>query len=212
MGLDDGEGLLLFLGEAVLISLSGVMAPGPLTAISVGKGSKAPQTGALVALGHGMVEFPLMVMILYGLGALFKFPYTKGLISLLGGGFLFFTGLGMLQTARTKEVTEGRYHRSAVLAGALLSLGNPYFLIWWATVGATLIVRSLGFGILGFGLFALAHWLCDLLWLSLLSVLSFKGGRFFGRGFQRATFALSGGFLIFFGIKFTLDGLRTMGL
>ncbi len=203
---------LLFLGEAVLISLSGVMAPGPLTAISVGKGSKAPQTGALVALGHGMVEFPLMVLILYGLGALFKFPYMKGLISLLGGGFLLFTGLGMLRGARAAEVGEGRYHRSTLLAGAFLSLGNPYFSIWWATVGAALIMRSLSFGVLGFLFFALVHWLCDFLWLSLLSVLSFKGGRFFGKGFQKAAFALSGGFLLFFGLKFTFDALRIMVL
>jgi len=55
--------LLNFLFTAVVISLSGVMAPGPITAVTIGKGSKSPYAGALIAIGHGIVEFPLMVAI-----------------------------------------------------------------------------------------------------------------------------------------------------
>ena len=62
--------LVAFLLEAVLISLSGVMAPGPMTAAAVGAGSESPRAGALLAVGHGIVEFPLMVAILYGFGVL----------------------------------------------------------------------------------------------------------------------------------------------
>ena len=60
--------LLTFLLEAVLVSLSGVMAPGPITAVTIGKGSDSPHAGALVAVGHGIVEFPLMIAIFYGFG------------------------------------------------------------------------------------------------------------------------------------------------
>ncbi len=56
--------LLGFLFEAVLISLSGVMAPGPMTTVAVGKGSESPHAGALVAVGHAIVELPLMVAVL----------------------------------------------------------------------------------------------------------------------------------------------------
>jgi hypothetical protein len=52
---------LQFLAGAMVISLTGVMAPGPLAAVTVGKGSKAPHAGALVAVGHAVVEFPLMI-------------------------------------------------------------------------------------------------------------------------------------------------------
>ena len=58
--------LLLFLFEAVLISLSGVMAPGPMTAFAVGKGSESPHAGALIAIGHGIVEVSLMISVFYG--------------------------------------------------------------------------------------------------------------------------------------------------
>jgi threonine/homoserine/homoserine lactone efflux protein len=95
-----------------------------------------------------------------------------------------------------------------VVAGILLSLGNPYFLIWWATVGAALILRSVRFGILGFVTFALAHWLCDFLWSYFLSALSFKGGRFFGQKFQKIVFATSGIFLLFFSGKFILGAVK----
>jgi len=60
--------LFAFLFEAVLISLSGVMAPGPLATIAVGKGNESPHAGAFVAVGHGIVEFPLMFALLYGAG------------------------------------------------------------------------------------------------------------------------------------------------
>ncbi len=44
--------LSMFLVEAVLISLSGVMAPGPMTAVAVSKGSENPYAGAWMAAGH----------------------------------------------------------------------------------------------------------------------------------------------------------------
>ncbi|RLA82898.1 MAG: hypothetical protein DRG31_06800 [Deltaproteobacteria bacterium] len=201
---------LLFLGEALLISLSGILAPGPLAALSVGKGSRFPQAGALVAVGHGMVELPLMLLILFGLGTLFKAPSLRGLISLLGGSFLLFSGFGMLRGLRVQD-QGSHYQGSLIAAGAILSLSNPYFLLWWGTVGTALIMRSMGFGLLGFFVFAVAHWFCDLAWLSLLSFLSSRGARFLGEGFRRAVFALSGTFLLFFGVKFILDALTQLG-
>ena len=63
-----------FLLQAVLISLSGVMAPGPLSAAIVGQGRRSPHAGALVALGHGIVEFPLMAVILIGFTAWLDAP------------------------------------------------------------------------------------------------------------------------------------------
>ena len=93
------------------------------------------------------------------------------------------------------------------MAGMLLSAGNPYFLLWWATVGATLISRSAGFGLLGFLLLALFHWLCDLVWLYLLSGLLFKAKGFLGERFRMAVFAVSGVLLVFFGARFIISAI-----
>jgi threonine/homoserine/homoserine lactone efflux protein len=196
---------LVFLSEAVLISLSGVMAPGPITAVAVGRGSKSPHAGALVAIGHGIVEFPVMAAVFYGVGRLLEIPYVQSLIGILGAAFLLFMGTGMLRSAlRENSALEAR-DRSPVVAGIVLSLGSPYFLIWWATVGAALVVRSMAFGVAGFLIFALAHWCCDFIWCYTLSGVSYKGGKFFGSKFQRVVFLACGVALLFFGAKLLVD-------
>lgn len=202
--------LTVFLLEAILISLSGVMSPGPLSAAIVGKGNRSPHAGALVAIGHGMVEFPVMVAVLIGVGRVFNNAGVKLAIGLLGGVFLLAMGVGMLRGMRGQGVTPEGDGRSAVLTGILLSLGNPYFLAWWATVGAALVFRSLAFGLWGFLAFAVVHWLCDFVWDYALSALSFKGGRVFGPRFQRVVLAVSGGLMLFFGGVLMVDAGRSI--
>jgi threonine/homoserine/homoserine lactone efflux protein len=198
--------MVLFVAEAILISLSGVMAPGPITAVAVGKGSRSPHAGALVAIGHGIVEFPLIALVAWGFGYLVDSIQTA--IALAGGGFLLIVGLDMLLKLKRVEIEAQQGTRSPLTAGILLSLGNPYLLIWWVTVGAALIARSMQFGLWGVLALGIAHWMCDLTWSYLLSAVSFKGGRIFGRRFQQAVFALCGAFLVFFGIKYVVSAVQ----
>ena len=141
-----------FVLEAVLVSLSGVLAPGPITSVSVGYGSENPRAGAWVAVGHGVVEFPVMIGVFFGVGAVMDLPWVRTVIALVGGAFLAYMGVDMLRNIRQEEIRGSVSARSPVAAGVLLSLGNPYFLIWWATVGAGLILRSTEFGLLGWQL------------------------------------------------------------
>ena len=199
--------LLAFLFEAVLISLSGVLAPGPMTTIVVGKGNESPYAGALVAVGHGIVEFPLMFAVLYGAGHLFDLPYVRAAIATAGGLFLLMMSIDMFRSLNRKDIGPRKNTHSAVVAGILLSVGNPYFLVWWGTVGATLILRSDRFGLIGFLAFAILHWLSDFFWSYFLSALSYRGGEFFGKRFQKTVFLACGVFLVFFGLKFIVDGV-----
>jgi threonine/homoserine/homoserine lactone efflux protein len=208
---------LLFLFEAGLISLSGVMSPGPMTTVIVGKGSRSPRAGALISLGHSLVEIPLMVAVLYGAGRLLSLPYVKFIIALVGGLFLLVMGIGMFHSIQTKDVQSergvrsegGQRFQSPVVAGVALTAGNPYFLVWWATVGVALVLRSMSFGLSGFVAFAVLHSLCDLVWATILSALSFTGGRFLGQGFQRAVSLVCGVLLVFFGGKLIFDGMSS---
>ena len=93
------------------------------------------------------------------------------------------------------------------VAGILLSAGNPYFLIWWATVGAGLVLKSIQFGLLGVGLLALVHWSCDLGWYQFLSTVSFHGGKFFGKKLQMAVFLVCGLAMLYFGGRFIADAV-----
>jgi threonine/homoserine/homoserine lactone efflux protein len=199
--------LLLFLLEVMLISLSGAMAPGPVTTVVLGKGSESPHAGAWVSIGHGIIEIPLMVALLYGVGRLLDTPYVKPAIALVGGLFLLFMAWGMFRSLRRGETAATRNTSSPVVAGILLTLGNPYFLVWWATVGTAMIMRSVAFGIIGFVAFAAAHLLIDFSWNYSLSALSFKGGQVLGSRFHTCVFLLCGLALAFFGGKLLVDGV-----
>ncbi len=200
--------LSTFLLEAVLISLSGVVAPGPVTAVTVSKGTKSPHAGAIIALGHGIVEIPFMVLILYGFGEILKITYIKAIIGLLGGMVLFKMGLDLLKGIKLEKIDSSNDLHSPLMAGIILTLANPYFLVWMATIGSILIFRSYTFGLLGFIAFMILHWFCDFFWCYFLSALSFKGGQFFGKKLQQGLFFICGVFLLFFSVKFIFDAVK----
>jgi len=198
---------LIFLVEAALVSLSGVMAPGPITAATVGKGNESPHAGALVAVGHGIVEFPLIVCIWLGVASLDN-AFLRPALGFVGGVVLLLMGIGMLRGATRDGIPSKRYAYSALGAGMILTAANPYFFVWWGTIGSWLVLQVIPFGIGGLVIFAIVHWLCDLAWCYFLSALTFKGGQFFGRRFQRVAFAASGLLLLLMSVVFLADAVR----
>ena len=61
----NGAFMLPFLLSVVVISLSGVMMPGPLFAVTVAKSYKSQLAGMQIALGHALVEIPLILFIYF---------------------------------------------------------------------------------------------------------------------------------------------------
>ncbi len=88
---------LVFLSGAVVISLSGVLAPGPVTAVTIGKGNDSPHSGAWIAIGHGFVEFPLMILLALGIGHFLTNASLKTALEILGGLVLIFMAIGLLR-------------------------------------------------------------------------------------------------------------------
>jgi len=203
--------LLFFLIEVVVISLSGVMAPGPVTAAAIGMGTRSRYAGPLIAVGHGVVEFPLMILIVLGVGRILKLPTAQIVISLAGGIFLLIMAIQMLKSLRSAEKQQGKVTKSApVLAGIILSAGNPYFLLWWATIGLALATTATGIGIWAFALFAIIHWLCDLIWLSALSWASFKGSVLLGPRGMRIVLMVCSAALFVFGLIFIYNAANIL--
>lgn len=195
--------LLFFLGQVIGISLSGVMAPGPVTATTIVMGSRNRWAGALIAVGHGIVEFPLIVLIVIGLSTILKFPAVQIVIGLAGGIFLIvmavqvLRGLGSLGQEQDRNVKG-----TPIMAGIVLTVGNPYFLLWWATIGLGLATRASELGIWAFVVFAVIHWLCDFIWLGALSWASFKGSELFGRRTLQVVLLICSAVLVAFGVIF----------
>jgi len=60
--------------------------------------------------------------------------------------------------------------------------------------------------------YIILHWLTDFLWLYFLSILSFKGGQFFGKKLQQVLFTICGVFLLFFGANFIYEAVKNIFL
>lgn len=195
--------MITFLITATAISLSGVLAPGPMTAATLAAGTRFRHAGAVIALGHAAVEFPLMLVIIAGAGRLFELEGVKLGIGLAGGAFLLLMGVQLLLAARkTNGEMEVADARHPFLIGIVLTGANPYFLIWWATVGLALATQAVELGIIAFALFAVIHWLCDLVWLEVLSLASHKGTELLGGRVQQVVLVICGLMLLGFGCKF----------
>ena len=199
-------GLIFFLGTVFFISATGAMAPGPVTAVTIAKGHSSSRAGVLIAFGHGAVEIPLIIAIALGLSVVFKQPWWKFFIGVTGGATLVWMGIGMIRDRKALGAGEKNVPYGGFRAGALTSVSNPYFFIWWATVGATLITRSLAWRIYGVILMTAVHWSVDLIWYWLLTFMTHHGKSIISPKLQSGVFAACGILLVSFGAYFFLDG------
>jgi threonine/homoserine/homoserine lactone efflux protein len=112
-------------------------------------------------------------------------------------------GVAMLRSLSAAESTDMKIIKAGpVMTGVILSVGHPYFFVWWATVGLALATTATTFGVWAFVLFAMVHWSCDFIWLSILSWASFKGAILLGPGVQRIMLLICALALLAFGILF----------
>jgi threonine/homoserine/homoserine lactone efflux protein len=177
-------------------------------AVTVAKSYRSPWAGAKVSIGHAIIEVPLILLIYFGFARFFSDTTVQIVLSILGGGMLVWMGIGMFR-ARHEVVDSGRDLRwGAVTAGIIMSAVNPFFLLWWATVGSMLVMKFVQFGTIGVPLFIATHWVCDLVWLSLVSVLIYRTKTFLGQKLQAGIFIVCSLALLGFGAWFVFSGVQ----
>lgn len=197
----------LFLLSVILISLSGVMAPGPLFAVTVAKSVRSKFAGVLISLGHGAIEFPLMFLIYFGFVQFLASSLNQKIIGFVGGLIMIYMGFRMIRAERKISEEHAGYEHGSLMAGIVTTGANPYFLLWWATIGAALIVNATFFGFAGFLIFAVTHWLCDLLWNTIVSATVFKLRRFWSKKVYNLIFGFCFVVLASFGVWFIASAL-----
>jgi len=175
--------------QVILVSTSGVLSPGPLFFINLLYGSKYGSfVGLKIASGHAIVEFPLIIALSYGL---YSFSYTLHLsdvifkfIGLIGGIFLLlFSMLQIISIIKDKSkysqtITNPKFNiKNSILVGFIFTLLNPFFLVWWLTIGSKLISDSIiNFGIIeGISIIFVSHIWMDYFWLWFTSFMINKG-------------------------------------
>ncbi|MGD0644827.1 MAG: LysE family transporter [Candidatus Bathyarchaeia archaeon] len=168
----------LFFASVAVISLSGVLMPGPLFAVTVEKAARRKTAGALIAVGHGIVEFPLMFLIFFVLSQ-FDIPsFVQIAVGLIGGLLMIFMGIQTFKNRNKAKDASAISKQDSVVAGVYTTAANAGFILWWLTIGTALILNAKLFGLIGFSVFAGIHWLCDFSFYTMAAALIFKSQRF----------------------------------
>ncbi|MGC8849045.1 MAG: LysE family transporter [Candidatus Bathyarchaeia archaeon] len=188
-----------FLASVIAISLSGVMAPGPVLAVTISKGRMNGNAGAYIAVGHGIIEIPLMMGIYFGFAQLLVHDAVKSIVGLAGGLMLLYMGFSNIRRPQGVGSEAKDVSGSSILAGVIATGANPYFILWWATIGVALISTATNYGLLGFILFAVTHWSCDLIWDLILSKTVNKSKKIWSPAVNRAVNLACSIVLILFG-------------
>ena len=204
----------IFVGS-FLIGFSGAIMPGPMLTVTIREATRRGfWAGPLVVLGHGLLELALVVALLHGLGRWIDTPLFSATVGLVGGLMMLVMALGMLRSLpnlrlQLENAAPGK-RGGAVLGGLLTSLSNPYWTLWWATVGVGYLALTAGAGVAGTTAFFGGHILSDLVWFSLVSTLVHYGRRFFT---DRSYRFLVGGcavLLLYFAATFTHSGWQAL--
>jgi threonine/homoserine/homoserine lactone efflux protein len=185
---------------AFALGLTGALAPGPTFVATVNASlSGGWITGPKVTLGHILAEIIIFVLIVFGLATV-ALPYTQA-ITVIGGIALIAFGALTLRGSRGASIqhTPVKIVANPYLAGLLTSIANPYFWLWWLSIGSAMVIAGLEGGLFLAGLFMAGHWCADLAWYTLVSYGISRGTVFLSDRTYRVIMALCGIFLIIFG-------------
>jgi len=208
--------LLSLATSAFIVGFSGALVPGPLTAMTIAESARRGfRAGPLLTLGHAIAEIAIVIALAVGLNRFFQQPLVAGLIAAIGGLVLLWMGVGIVRAAwqgrlKLSQGTSGADPVAAIAdvrTGVLVSVSNPYWILWWATVGATYVVIALGFGVLGLVVFFLGHIMSDLAWNSLLAFTVSSGRRLISDRVYRGALIVCGVFLAAMGATFVWAGV-----
>ena len=202
------EVILPFAVMVIAISASGVMSPGPLFTANIVYGLKEGKIAGLkIAMGHTVVEFPLIVFLGLGTISLETFPEYRILITVIGAiGLFVFAGLQIKSIFGKDFRNKTNSNKNSFLAGIFLSALNPFFIIWWLTIGIVLITESITlWGFSGILILFIFHIWMDYVWLFAVAGFASKAKNILSNNNYKILIAGLSILLVYFGIQFLLQ-------
>ncbi|MFA7079195.1 MAG: LysE family transporter [Syntrophomonas sp.] len=201
---------------AFIIGLSGAMMPGPLLTATIAESMRHGfRAGPYIVLGHAILELALVLALLAGLAAFLIRPEVGSAIALLGGAFLMFMGFTMSRDALRSNISLEAIQSSGpekirlhpIVAGITVSFANPFWHVWWATVGLSYISLAIKSGTIGMASFFSGHITADLVWYSLVSLAVSGGRKFINQSVYNFILTACGIFLLGIGVYFIYTAL-----
>jgi threonine/homoserine/homoserine lactone efflux protein len=192
--------------------------PGSLLTYTIDKSIKSgKKAGFLISIGHSILELLIVIILLSGFGKYLSTDLAKIIIGFTGGIILCFLGMDAVRGAVANRLNisfkdeSGSKYGNILVGGVVVSASNPYFIIWWATVGLGLIQSAYNsFAVAGVVIFYLGHILSDISWYGLISVLISKTRTFINMKVYRIVISVLGIFLFGFGFAFILNSIKVL--
>jgi threonine/homoserine/homoserine lactone efflux protein len=186
-----------------IIGLTGALAPGPTLVATINASLAGNWTAGLkVSLGHIIIETAIFFLIILGLAG-FATPYTTA-IAVIGGIALIVFGILTISGSRSASLSAApeKAAASPYMAGLLTSAANPYFWIWWLSVGSALLIQALAGGLMLAVVFMIGHWAADTGWYVFVSTGISKGRTILSDTTYHRIMAACGVFLVIFGLYY----------
>ena len=190
---------------AFIIGLTGALAPGPVLVATIDASLTHGWTaGPRIGFGHILIESLIFLLILGGIGA--GAASYAGIIGAAGGVALIAFGTMTVRGAVRDDVkvVSGAMH-DPVLVGIITSAANPYFWIWWGSIGSAFLIAGITGGLAMAALFMAGHWTADVGWLMVVSVGVHRGRTILSDRWYRYVLLACGVFLVAFGGYFLID-------
>ena len=203
------DSALLFLASVAVITVSGAFMPGPLFAATIAKSYNDPRAGIKVTAGHAAIEVPLIVAIFLGFDLVLKDQTVFAYIALIGGIILMYMGVSELR-ARKAIVQEKDDSQGPFTTGMITTITNPYWVFWWATVGATLVTTAIGYGPIILPMFIVTHLAVDLGWNHFVATTVHRSKGLWDRKWHEYLILAAAIIMIFFALYFLYSSITTL--
>lgn len=211
---------LKILSMSFVTGLSGALMPGPVLAITI---SSVIQMGfiavIMIMIGHSILELGIVIALALGLKNVLKNRYVTGFIGVIGGLVMLWFSYGMIKSAylgiSAPQATSAVQSTTItgldlILKGLVTSASNPYWIIWWATIGATYMLVSLEGNFLSISSFYIGHISSDFVWYCAVALALVLGKQVFSDKVYMVLIILCGIFLIYMGIYFFYSGVKKL--
>jgi threonine/homoserine/homoserine lactone efflux protein len=197
--------------QTLVVSPSGALSPGPLTIATITLGARGGwKSGALVAFGHMMFELPYVVMLTVAFNTMKIFLESlKALILCTGVAIILYFAYMIFRDVfkgfRIENAKSGgKVSRSPIAVGFTFTAFNVFFLMWWISIGLSLITRIFEMGIASVIIMYPVHVWIDFAWLSLVAEASRRGTRLLSEKGYRVLMTLLGALMVLFAINILL--------
>ena len=205
--------------SAFIIGLTGAMAPGPYLTVTITRTMEKGRLSALLMLvGHALLEGLLLVGFAFGLQNFLARPTVTTLLAVVGGGFLVWMGLSLLRGSIKGTISPEAKPEQAnsrfgpIVQGVTVSLSNPYWTLWWVTIGVKLASDGLAIGAIGVAAFFIGHELADIAWYGAVILAVSSGRRLLTDRVYRLIIGVCASFLLYLGVRFIIDGFSGISL